>query len=67
MSENIDTDFILLKPKRPQVLVTGGGVGIGKMIATGFAKNGATVYIAARKEPQLKEVYEFFVPDRMSN
>jgi NAD(P)-dependent dehydrogenase (short-subunit alcohol dehydrogenase family) len=40
------------------VLVTGGSVGIGKMIATGFARNGATVYIAARKEPQLKEAVE---------
>ncbi|KAJ7063733.1 hypothetical protein C8F01DRAFT_1134115 [Mycena amicta] len=40
------------------VLVTGGGVGVGKMIATGFARNGANVYIAARKEAQLKEAVQ---------
>ncbi|KAJ6606103.1 hypothetical protein DFH09DRAFT_1119290 [Mycena vulgaris] len=40
------------------VLITGGGSGIGKMIAEGFVKNGATVYIAARKESQLKEAIQ---------
>ncbi|KAG9019937.1 hypothetical protein FS837_008752, partial [Tulasnella sp. UAMH 9824] len=37
-------------------LVTGGGSGIGTMIAAALVRNGAKVYIASRKEKQLKEV-----------
>ncbi|KIM63746.1 hypothetical protein SCLCIDRAFT_1213899 [Scleroderma citrinum Foug A] len=36
-------------------LVTGGGTGIGKTIASALVQNGAKVYIAARNESQLKE------------
>ncbi|KAF8839850.1 NAD(P)-binding protein [Paxillus ammoniavirescens] len=36
-------------------LVTGGGTGIGKTIASALVQNGAKVYIAARKEGQLKQ------------
>jgi len=41
-------------------LVTGGGSGIGEMIATTLVQNGAKVYIASRKEEQLKEVGSSF-------
>jgi len=37
-------------------VVTGGGSGIGTMIATAYVQNGAKVYIASRKEKQLKRV-----------
>ena len=37
-------------------VVTGGGSGIGTMIASAYVQNGAKVYIASRKEAQLKEV-----------
>ena len=37
-------------------VVTGGGTGIGLMIATALVQNGAKVYIASRKEKQLKTV-----------
>jgi NAD(P)-dependent dehydrogenase (short-subunit alcohol dehydrogenase family) len=41
-----------------KAVVTGGGSGIGTMIATGFVEAGASVIIASRKEESLKEVSE---------
>jgi len=41
-----------------RAVVTGGGSGIGTMIAAGFVEAGASVIIASRKEDSLKEVTE---------
>lgn len=41
-----------------RAVVTGGGSGIGTMIATGFVEAGVDVIIASRKEASLQEVTE---------
>ncbi|KAJ2752262.1 hypothetical protein GGI19_003946 [Coemansia pectinata] len=46
----------LFSVKDKVALITGGGSGIGLMIATGFIKNGAKVYITSRKTKVLERV-----------
>ncbi|KAG9075621.1 hypothetical protein FRC06_009981, partial [Ceratobasidium sp. 370] len=48
----------LFNVKDKIALVSGGGSGIGLMIAGALVQNGAKVYIASRKEKQLKEAQE---------
>jgi NAD(P)-dependent dehydrogenase (short-subunit alcohol dehydrogenase family) len=43
----------LLHPKR--ILITGGGTGLGKAMATRFLQLGATVYICGRREEVLEQ------------
>jgi NAD(P)-dependent dehydrogenase (short-subunit alcohol dehydrogenase family) len=55
MSKNESTMFKpgLLKDKR--ILVTGGGTGLGEVMAEAYAKLGATVYIVGRRAEVLNE------------
>src|ERR1700748_2616530 len=55
MSKNESTMFKkdLLKGKR--ILVTGGGTGLGEVMAEAYAKLGATVYIVGRRAEVLNE------------
>ncbi|KAJ1302641.1 hypothetical protein OPQ81_002958 [Rhizoctonia solani] len=58
MSQHAQVDLsigTLFGVKGKIALVTGGGSGIGFMIASALVQNGAKVYIASRKEKQLQE------------
>ena len=51
----------LLKGKR--ILVTGGGTGLGKEMASHYAEHGADLYICGRREGVLKETADQLVSD----
>jgi NAD(P)-dependent dehydrogenase (short-subunit alcohol dehydrogenase family) len=46
----------LFKFDRDVALITGGASGLGEMAAQAFVQNGAKVFIASRKESELKQV-----------
>ena len=58
---NLLFDKAALAGKR--ILVTGGGSGLGRELATGLAKHGAKVYICGRRESVLAEAAEHILSE----
>ena len=55
----------LLKDKR--ILVTGGGTGLGKEMASHFAKHGAELYICGRRENVLQDTANEIIDEYKTN
>ena len=55
----------LLKDKR--ILVTGGGTGLGKEMASHFAKHGAELYICGRRENVLQDTAKEIIDKYKTN
>ena len=51
----------LLKGKR--ILVTGGGTGLGREMASHYAEHGADLYICGRREGVLKETADQLISE----